>query len=125
MHDPNEPYREARKASEAQALGRIAEAKSRAAAANARGDIITCSGCKAAGQSGDWGQGNCERLRCAGLCQRQVYANLTMARLIVELARIISSGAISDGVARSMLDELTHLQIDGTAGVGLLEYSDE
>ena len=89
------PYTEARRATEAQALARIAEANAHAAVANSRAEVVTCAGCKAAEQGGDWGQRNCQEMRRAGLCQRQVYIRLTMARLVVELVRVLAETGAS------------------------------
>ena len=100
LFDPTEPYRENRRAAEAQALALCAEAEARAAMANARGDVVTCSGCKAAEQGGDWGQENCREMRREGICQRQVYVQITMARLLVELVRVLAeAGLLEAGTA--------------------------
>jgi len=120
-HDPNEPYREARRATEAHALARTAEARSRAAEANARCDVVTCSGCKAAEQGGDWGQRNCQEMRRAGFCQRQVYANLTMARLVVELVRVLAETGASETLVREAIQDLRASL--GTASCGMLAPS--
>lgn len=96
-YDPNEPYREARRATEVQALARSAEAKSRAAVANTRCDVVTCSGCKAGEQGGNWGQSNCQKMRGEGACQRQVYADLVLARLLVFLVHGLAELGMSPG----------------------------
>ena len=49
-------------ATKAHALGRSSEARHNAAAANARQDVVTCNGCKAYNQGGDWGQEYMSRL---------------------------------------------------------------
>ena len=104
--DSAEPYRQARWAAEAMALARSAESRAHAAAANARADVVTCSGCKAAEQGGDWGQRNCQELRRAGLCQRQVYVRVTMARLLVELARVVAETQAGEALMREMVEQL-------------------
>jgi hypothetical protein len=113
--DPNEPYREARQATVAQALARCAEANGRAATANARADVVTCSGCKAFEQGGDWGQRNCQELRRAGLCQRQVYVRVTMARLLVGLVRALAEAGASEAVMSEMVEQL-QASLDGGHG---------
>jgi hypothetical protein len=113
FHDPSEPYREARRAVEAQALAQNAEAKARAAMANARTDVVTCSGCKAADQSGDWGQGNCREYREAGLCQRQIYVRITMARLLVDLVRSLAEMDANEALMQEMVR-----QFQTSLGVG-------
>ena len=105
VYDPSEPYREARRATEAQVLARSAEAKGRAAVANSRRDVVTCAGCKAAGQGGDWGQSNCQELRRVGLCQRQVYTCITMARLMVELIRVLGEMGAGEDLVREVIAE--------------------
>jgi len=103
LFDPSEPYRESRRAVEAKALAQMAAASARAAMANARGDVVTCSGCKAADQGGDWGQENCREMRRDGLCQRQVYARVTMARLLVELVRVLGEVGTSETLIREVV----------------------
>jgi len=105
---PNTPaaYTEARRATEAQALARCAEAKSRAAVANSRGDIVTCKGCKAGEQGGNWGMTNCQEMRQAGACQRQVYVRLTLARLVVELVRVLAEMGAENALICEAVREL-------------------
>jgi hypothetical protein len=106
FHDPGEPYREARRVAEALALAQSAEARAYAATANARGDVVTCNGCKAAEQGGDWGQHNCQDLRADGLCQRQVYVRVTLARLTVDLMRVVAETQASEALMREMIEQL-------------------
>ena len=115
--DSVEASRQVRRAVEAQALGRSAEGRSHAAAANARADVVTCSGCKAADQGGDWGQANCRELRAVGLCQRQVYLRVTMARMVVELVRALGEAQASEELVREMVGELQTSLDAGCAGV--------
>jgi hypothetical protein len=115
--DSTEACREARRAVEAQALGRSAEGRAHAAAANARAAVVTCSGCKAAEQGGDWGQANCRELRAVGLCQRQVYLRVTMARLVVELVRALGEAQASEDLVREMVGELRTSLGEGCAGI--------
>lgn len=89
--------------SEPAALASIARSAAVAAVANSRGDIVTCGGCKAKEQGGDWGQGNCENLCRARNCQRQVYASLVMTRLCVELVRVLVGAGYSELFVRDVL----------------------
>lgn len=54
----------------ADAFARIAESN---AIATAKNCIVTCAGCKAFSQGGDWGWAHCIELRSAGLCQKQLW----------------------------------------------------
>jgi hypothetical protein len=91
MYDPTEPYRESRRAVEAQAIALCAEAEARAEMANSGDGVVTCAGC-VADAIGHLATrlSHCEALRLAGLCQRQVYERLVMARLAVELIRVLA-----------------------------------
>ena len=103
LFDPSEPYRESRRAVEAKALAAMAEASARAAMENSHGDSVSCAGCKAAEQGGDWGQENCREMRREGICQRQVYVRVTMARLLVELVRVLGEVGTSETLIREVV----------------------
>jgi hypothetical protein len=66
----------------AQAFGDIAKAKALAVIADPEGR--TCAGCVAHDQN----TRHCEPLRHAGLCQKQVYLRVELARLIAKMAEL-------------------------------------
>ena len=61
----------------------MAEARAVLGASNTRSGAVTCAGCKADNQGGDWGQTNCERMCDRGLCQKQVW--LQALRILAQI----------------------------------------
>lgn len=105
-----------RDAIQAVAFARMSEARHRAATGNARQDVVTCTGCKAASQSGNWGRETCKRLCADRLCQRQVFLTVTMARIVAEVVIEMVRAGATGAVIRAVIREIRTVDI-----VGLLE----
>lgn len=94
----------------------MAEARAIAAADNARCGVPTCAGCKADHQAGNWGQENCREFRDTGVCQRQVFLTVTMARILAEVViEMVRAGATRAEI-QAVIGEIQAVDI-----VGLLE----